>query len=137
MFMPIAKKPLRVFTKWPHFHFDGIANHHHVIYVCFELEMSPACDIGGGPTLLGAAKTLWRIYPLRCLSLGTTDWRQTNLALRLLRRSRLPDIRVPLPTMLRRLRGKKKKKALASHRAVISEQFVFFVFFRILSCITI
>lgn len=35
------------------FHFDGIANQSDVIYVCFELEMSPGCDIGGGPTLLG------------------------------------------------------------------------------------
>lgn len=38
------------------FHFDGIANQSDVIYVCFEFEMSPGCDIGGGPTLLGAAK---------------------------------------------------------------------------------
>lgn len=38
------------------FHFDGIANQSDVIYVCFELEMSPGCGIGGGPTLLGAAK---------------------------------------------------------------------------------
>lgn len=39
------------------FLFDGIANQSDVIYVCFELEMSPGCDIGGGPTsLLGAAK---------------------------------------------------------------------------------
>lgn len=38
------------------FPFDGIANQSDVIYVCFELEMSPGCDIGGGPTLLGAAK---------------------------------------------------------------------------------
>lgn len=45
-----------MFHKVACFHFDGIANHSHVIYVCLELEMRPSCDIGGGPTLLGAAK---------------------------------------------------------------------------------
>lgn len=55
MFTPIAKT-LHVSHKVARFRFDGIANHRDVIYVCFELEMSPGCDIGGGPTLLGAAK---------------------------------------------------------------------------------
>lgn len=45
-----------MFHKVACFHFDGIANHSDVIYVCFELEMSLGWDIGGGPTLLGAAK---------------------------------------------------------------------------------
>ncbi len=45
-----------MFHKVACFHFDGIANHSDVIYVCFELEMSLDWDIGGGPTLLGAAK---------------------------------------------------------------------------------
>lgn len=75
------------FHKVARFHFDGIANHRNVIYVCFELEMSPACDIGGGPTLLGAAKPYGEFIRRVAFSLGTTDWRQTNLALRLLRRS--------------------------------------------------
>lgn len=41
-----------MFHKVACFHFDGIANHGAVIYVCFELEMSLCWDIGGGPTLL-------------------------------------------------------------------------------------
>lgn len=65
MFTPIAKT-LHVFHKVARFHFDGIANHRDVIYVCFELEMSPGCDIGGGPTLLGAAKPYGEF--IRCIA---------------------------------------------------------------------
>lgn len=54
------------FHKVARFHFDGIANHRNVIYVCFELEMSPGCDIGGGPTLLGAAKPYGEF--IRCIA---------------------------------------------------------------------
>lgn len=61
MFTPVAKKKKErkkpsMLHKVACFHFDGIANQSDVIYVCFELEMSPGWDIGGGPTLLGAAK---------------------------------------------------------------------------------
>lgn len=61
MFTPVAKKKRKKISpsmlhKVACFPFDGIANQSDVIYVCFELEMSPGCDIGGGPTLLGAAK---------------------------------------------------------------------------------
>lgn len=63
MFTPVAKKEekkrkkcLSMLHKVDCFHFDGIANQSDVIYVCFELEMSPGCDIGGRPTLLGAAQ---------------------------------------------------------------------------------
>lgn len=59
MFTPVAKKGKKcssMLHKVACFHFDGIANQSGVIYVCLELEMSPGCDIGGGPTLLGAAK---------------------------------------------------------------------------------
>lgn len=73
-----------MFHKVACFHFDGIANHSDVIYVCFELEMSLGRDIGGGPTLLGAAKPYGEFIYCVPLSLNPTDWEQNNLALRLL-----------------------------------------------------
>lgn len=73
-----------MFHKVACFPFDGIANHSDVIYVCFELEMSPGSDVGGGPTLLGAAKPYGGIIYRIPFSLSPADREQNNLALRLL-----------------------------------------------------
>lgn len=71
-----------MFHKVPRFLFDGIANHSDVIYVCFELEMSLGQDIGGGPTLLGAAKpflSITFIYYIPFLSVQQIGSRITLL----------------------------------------------------------
>ena len=69
-----------MFHKVACFHFDGIANHSDVIYVCFELEMSLGWDIGGGPTLLGAAKPYGEfIYCIPFLSVQQIGSRITLL----------------------------------------------------------
>lgn len=69
-----------MFHKVACFHFDGIANHSNVIYVCFELEMSLGWDIGGGPTLLGAAKPYGEfIYCIPFLSVQQIGSRITLL----------------------------------------------------------
>lgn len=69
-----------MFHKVACFHFDGIANHSDVIYVCFELEMSLGRDIGGGPTLLEAAKPYGEfIYCIPFLSVQQIGSRITLL----------------------------------------------------------